>query len=213
MSRVLAHRRDAIVAAAAVAQNLRVVDLKDRRERHDGMAVFADVAGCYMRRRLADGIDRVVTTHAVSCDIGVIEVRRQPAIGRVAVIAGIGAEDMSGVLAGGRRAVVAAAAVSQHLQMIDAHDRSEGHNGVTVFADIGCLDMRGRLADLIDRVVTTYAIPHDVVVIEVGGDPANGRVAVIAGLATQDMPGVLADGRHAVVAARARADDLEVVHS
>ena len=97
--------------------------------------------------------------------------------------------------------------------MIDAHDRSEGHNGVTVFADIGCLDMRGRLADLIDRVVTTYAIPHDVVVIEVGGDPANGRVAVIAGLATQDMPGVLADGRHAVVAARARADDLEVVHS
>ena len=190
-----------IVAATAVAQDLGVVDLKGRCERHDSMAVLTDVGSSYMRRWFANHIHRVVTTHAVSNDVVVVEIRRQPAIAGMAVVAGLTAQDMTGVLTGGRHAVVATTAVSLHLQVVDPLDGRERYNEVTVFADIGRLDMRQRLTDFIDGVMAADAVPREIVVIEIGGDPSGRCVAVIAGLATRNMPGILAVGRRAVMAA------------
>ena len=47
--------------------------------------------------------------------------------------------------------------------------------------------------------------------VEVGGDPGDRRVAVVADVAAQDMARVLARGGHAVVATATGADDLGVI--
>jgi hypothetical protein len=42
------------------------------------MAIFANIACLDMGKRFAGSLDSVVATNAVSCDVQVIKIRRQP---------------------------------------------------------------------------------------------------------------------------------------
>ena len=71
--------------------------------------------------------------------------------------------------------------------------------------------MRRVLASCIGAVVTTNAIARDIDVIEVGRDPRNRRMAVIAVFAARDVGRVLARGGVAIVAGSAGPEDLGMV--
>lgn len=64
---------------------------------------------------------------------------------------------MSGVLAGGRGAVMTAKAGAHHSRMIDAGDRSPRHHRMAVLARVGGGDMGGVLARSIGAVMTAGA--------------------------------------------------------
>lgn len=98
---------NAIMAIAAIAQNLGVIDGQDRRENSRAMAVFTNVGRLDMRCILAGRKRSVMTANAVAGIGGVIESCRQPASARMAIIAGIATGDVRGVFSGGDDAVVA----------------------------------------------------------------------------------------------------------
>ena len=82
---------------------------------------------------------------------------------------------------------------------------------MAVLADVGGADVSWALADGVDPVVAAGAVPRDVYMIEVGGNPGDRRVAVVTGVAALDMRRVLARCDRAVVARAAGADDLRVI--
>ena len=87
------------------------------------MTVLAHFGGIDMCDVLAGGDGAVVTTGAVADHRGVIEVRRQPGIGGMAVIAVIAAGDVIDILTQRGGAVVATRTQPQYLQVIDADHR------------------------------------------------------------------------------------------
>jgi len=91
----------AIVAGRTDADNLGMVDRISRREDHTVMTVLADIACLNMRWMLADGVGAVMAAEAFTSDIEVIEVRRNPAIGRVAFVAGVTTGNMCWMFARG----------------------------------------------------------------------------------------------------------------
>lgn len=123
MCRMLAAGCNPIVAGIAGTDHLQVID----REHGDPdvcvVAVFADVAGLDVIRRLALRFRAVVTAEAVARDIHVIEIGRRPACGRVAVVAGIAAGYMRRILAGRYEAVVARGTGADDLCMVDCRNR------------------------------------------------------------------------------------------
>jgi len=142
----------------------------------------------------------------------VIEGRRHPAVGGVAVVAGVATRDMTGMLAGRHGAVMAGGAGADHLCVINGVGRSPLHPVMTVGADVGRIDVRRRFARRIHAVVATEAVTGDVYMVEIGGHPGDRGVAVVAGVAALDMCRILAHSDRAVVAGTARADDLRVIH-
>jgi len=74
-------RRDAIMAGAASAQYLGVIDGKGGRPDIRRVAVLANIGCLYMCRRLAGGLRAIVAAHAIASDIDVVEVGRQPGNG------------------------------------------------------------------------------------------------------------------------------------
>lgn len=76
MSGVLARCRDAIVAGAAGADDLRVINGEYRHENVRVVAIFAHIARLDMRQAFADCFCAVVTAYAVARDVDVIKVRR-----------------------------------------------------------------------------------------------------------------------------------------
>lgn len=71
--------------------------------------------------------------------------------------------------------------------------------------------MRGVFAFGDHAIVATDAIAADTLVVVAGVCPGDGVVTVIAGVRTDHMPGILAPGDHAVVAALATTDHGNVV--
>jgi len=63
--------------------------------------------------------------------------------------------------------------------------------------------MRKTLAGRFDAVMATHAVADDVEMIEIGRQPSNCRVAVIAICATANVSGMFARRRHAVMAGAA----------
>jgi len=66
VSGMLADRRHAIMASAASANDLRVIDSKCRRPHIAGVTVFADVARLHMRRAFAGGLRAVMAAETVA---------------------------------------------------------------------------------------------------------------------------------------------------
>ena len=104
---------------------------------------------------------------AVAGDVDVIEVRRQPANGAVTIVASVATGNMRQVFANGDDAIMAGAASPDNLGVIDHHYRRKDISRVTVFANIGCLDVCRIFAGSIRAVVTAHAIARDIDVIEV----------------------------------------------
>ena len=72
--------------------------------------------------------------------------------------------------------------------------------------------MRRSLANGIGTVVTTNTVVHDVDVVEVGRQPGDRCVAVVAIIAACDMGRVIAGRYDAVMTRAACTDDLRVVN-
>ena len=78
----------------------------------------------------------VVAAYAIAHDVGVIEIRRSPRDGRMAIVAIFAACDMSRVLAGCNDAVVARGAIAEDLCVIDGHYRYPNCRAVAVFTHV-----------------------------------------------------------------------------
>lgn len=110
MSRVFANGRNAIVAGIAGTGNLRVIDNVHRHPDIGCMAVFADICGLYMSWVFARRVGTIVTAGAITRDVHMIKIRRQPADGGMAIIAIIAAVDVRRIFARRGYAVMADAA-------------------------------------------------------------------------------------------------------
>ena len=82
------------------------------------------------------------------------------------VVAVVAARNMRRVLASCIRAVVAGAATSKYLRVIDSRNGRKYSRIMAVFTDICRLHVRGILADCLRAVVTTDTVTGDIHVIE-----------------------------------------------
>ena len=164
------------------------------------MAGLTGVCGRCVRWVFARRVGAVVAAEAVSGDVHVIEIRRYPRDGGMAVIAIVAARDVRGVLARCDRAVVTGTACANYLCMVHPVGRGERHVVVAILADNAGLDMRRILAGGVRAVVAAEAVIHDIRVIEIGRYPAHGCMAVVAVIAAIDVCRALALSNCAVVA-------------
>ena len=129
------------------------------------------------------------------------------------VVAGVAAGKVSWVLAGRRDAVVTGATGAQYLGVIDSDYRRPQVRGVAVLADIRRLNVRQTFADCIRAVMAADTGACDVVVIEIRGQPGDGTVAIVAGVAAGDMGRVLPGSGGAVMTGATGAQYLGVIDS
>ena len=87
------------------------------------VAVLADVSGLHVRRTLACGVAAIVATRTIVNDVGMVEGRRCPCNGRMAVVAVVAATDMRRVLAGRCHAVKTGTAGTEDLGVVDGVNR------------------------------------------------------------------------------------------
>ena len=180
MRRVFADRSDAIVARAASAQHLRVIDGVCWRPNIGVVAVFADIRGLHVREILALCLDAVMAACTVAGDIDVIEIRGQPANCRMAVVTVAAAGNMSWVFAGRDYAIVAGAANPQNLCVVDCGRRLKRYRVVAIFADIAGRYMRWAFAGRGSAIMTTDAVSENIGVVESCREPASRTVTIFA---------------------------------
>ena len=212
VGRVLAFSDDSVVTGEAGAYDLGMVNRVGRCEGHIVVAVLADVGRVDMRRVLAHRVGAVMAAHAVVRDVGVVKVGRYPGIRCMTIVAVIAARYVRRILTFGRDPIVAGEAGADHLCVIHHVGRRKGHVVVAVLTDIGRIDMRRVLAHCFDAVVAAHAVVRDVGVVKVGRCPRDGRVAIVAVIATRNVGRVLAGRGTAVMTRKAGADNLGVVH-
>lgn len=211
MCRCLAGRNRAVVAGAAAAEHLRMVNGKRRGERDHGVAILANSRRLNMRRVLAGGVDAVVAAAAVARNVRVVEVRRNPAGRRMTIVAGVAAADVRRCLAGRDIAVVTRLAGANDLRMIDAKRRHECGGRMAVLANRSGQDMRRILAGRVNAVMAAAATTRDADMVEIGRYPARCRMAIVAGVAARQVRRCLAGRQRAIVTGAAAADDLGMV--
>jgi len=174
MGWMFASRSDAVMTGATGAYYLCVIDGKGGRPNIRRVAVFANVGGLYMCRGLAGGVGAVVAVDAVTRDVGVVEVGRQPARRRMTVIAGVAAGDVSRLFARRGDTVMTGAAAAQNLCVIDGKRGRPNVRCVAVLANIAGLYVCRGLAGGLRAVVAAHTIASDVDVVEVSRQPGNG---------------------------------------
>ena len=224
MRSVLAGGNHAVVAAAAQTQHLLVIDPVGRHRRPLGrefiVAGVAGIGGKHVLAGLAAGIEAVMATDAIVGIAGVVRrsAAGKPAGGGMAAVAFGRGRHMGGTLAGGGHAVVATAADTDHLGMIDAgggHRLPGGREFVVAgVAIVGAVDMGQQFTAGIDAVMATEAITGEQSVIRraiAGAGPGTGDMAVVAFQGRRLVGRALAGGKHAVVAAAASTVDLHVI--
>jgi len=129
----------------------------------------------------------------------------------VTIIAGITAGNVRRSLAGRRETVVAGTAGTQHLRMVNRHNRCEYVRRMAVLTNVRCVDVCRILAGCFCAVVATETVAADINVVEVRRQPAQRAVAIIAGVATGDMGRSFTSRNSAIVAGATGADHLRVV--
>jgi len=212
VARIHARCGRAVVTRCAGAKNLVVVNRNDGRPNSGIVAILADVGRRRVRRTFAGRVRTVVAAHAISRDISVIEIGRDPGDCRMAVVAVVATRYMSTVFAGGRCAIVAGAASANYLRMVDRECRQPGIRRVTILADIRCLDVILALACRVDTVVAADAVARDIDMVEIRRQPACRRVAILAVVAAGNVGCILPGRDHAIVTGTAGADHLCVVN-
>ena len=120
--RVFAGRRDAVMAGAAGAYYLGVVDGDDGLKRNGAVAVLADVTCLHVSRTLTGGSDAIVATDAVADDACVIEHGREPCSGAVAIVALIVGGNMTRRFSRRLNPIVAADTASCNRRVIHERD-------------------------------------------------------------------------------------------
>ncbi len=102
-----------------------------------------------------------MAARAITGDIHVVEVCRQPADGGVAVVAIGAAWNMSWVFADGRSAIMTRTAGTQYLCVVNRYSGLKEDRAVAVFADIACLYVCHAFADRRSTIVAAHTIPGD----------------------------------------------------
>ena len=87
MGRMFAGRRDAVMAGAANAQYLCVIDRDYRRERNRAVTILTDVGRLHVSLVLACSSSTVMAADAIAEDVGMIVTCRKPARRGVTVVA------------------------------------------------------------------------------------------------------------------------------
>ena len=82
---------------------------------------------------------------------------------------------------------------------------------MAILANIGRQHVGRSLANSIGTVVATNTVVHDVDVVEIGGQPGDRRVAVVAIIAAGDVGWVFAGCNYSVMTRAAGTNDLCVV--
>ena len=106
VTRVSSRGDDAIMAERAGANDLRVIDRHYGAPCRCGVAVLANVRRQRMRRVLSSRVRAVMAAYAIACNVGVVEVGRDPRHSRMAVVTIVTAGNVRRMLAGRNRAVV-----------------------------------------------------------------------------------------------------------
>ena len=127
-----------------------------------------------MRWIFTGRFNAVMTAGAVTGYPDVVEIGRQPADGRVAVVAVVAARNVRWMFASRCRAVVARTASPNDLGVIDGVGRHEDVRVMAILADVRRLDMCGVLAHRVDAVMAAAAVINDTQVIEIRRAPRDG---------------------------------------
>ena len=211
MRRVLAGCCDAVVAVAAIADDICMVEIR-RQPGIRCVAVFANITAGNVGWVFASRGDAVMAAAAIADDANMVEVGGYPAGRGMAIVTGIGAGHMGRVFAGSGYTIVAGPAGANNLCMVDHIDWSEGDDAMTIFANCCGLYMGRVLADRIGAVMAAHTIAGDVHVIEVCRGPGDGRMAVVAGVAARDMGWRFTRRNITVVAGLAAANNLGMIN-
>jgi hypothetical protein len=121
--RMLASRDQAIMAGATSTHYLRVVDGESGVPHIRRVAVFTDVTCLNMRGWFAGRFYAVMAAYAVPGDIHVVKIRWQPGDRGMTVVACVAAVDVGRMLARCGEPVMAGAAGTQDLSMVDGISR------------------------------------------------------------------------------------------
>jgi len=134
---------------------------------------------------LASGNNAVVAGAAGADDLQVVDGDCRGPLGAfMAICADFGRIDVRRLLAHGHGSVMARAAHTQDLRVVDGVRRRPGHVVMAGLAKVGRFQVsQWVLARRADAVVAADAIAGDVYVVEIGRNPARGRVAVVAVIA------------------------------
>ena len=212
MRRMLAGSDDAVMTGRTTAEYLCVIDRYHGCPDCGAVAILANVRGLNVLRTLTGCISTVVAGHAAARDVGVVEIRRYPRDGGVAVVAAIAARDVQRVFASRSDAVMTGAATAQNLRMIDGdYGRPDGPT-MAVLADVCCLNMHRSFASCFRTVMAAHAIANDVRVIEVRRSPGDSSVAIVAVIAARDMRRIFPFCGEAVMTGAATSQHLRVVY-
>jgi len=203
---------DTVMAGAAGAEHLGVVDGHHRGEHVGRVAILTDIGRINMRLVLSGRVSAVVAAHAVARDIDMVEIRWQPAGGAMTVVASVATGYVRGILASGDSAIVTGAANADDLRVIDPHHGRKKIGRVAVFANIRCLNVCLVLAGRVGAVMAAHTVTRDIDVVEIRRQPGNRAVTVVAIVAAGDVSRVLAGGSNAVMATAAIAENLGVIH-
>lgn len=169
MPRVLAGSRCAIVAGATGADHLRMVDRKRRYPGIRRVAILADICRLNVILIFTRCIDAVVATNTIARNVDVVKVCGQPCRGRVAILAVVSAADMCRILAGSDYAIMAGAAGTDNLRVVDCVYRCPDVRVVAVLANVCRLNVCGILAGRFNAIVTTKAIAGNANVVKIRG--------------------------------------------
>ena len=167
MRRVLSGCCDAIMTGLAASQYLGVIDGHHRCPQVRRVAVLADVGRLNVSGILTGRVGAIVAAYTVAGDAHVVEVRRQPGDGAVAIVAGITARDVSRVFPRRGDAIMTGSAASQYLGVIDGQDRRPQVRRMTIFADVCGLYVRRSLPGCVCAVMAAYAVAGNVHMVEI----------------------------------------------
>jgi len=205
MRRILADRRDTVMAGATRSKDLRVVDSESRCPYIRRVAIFTNSRCRDMCRALADCIHAIVAAGTIPCDIYMIEISRKPTCCSMTVVAIITTRDMCRMLTSRNNTIVTCATGAQDLGVIDRCGRLESDSTVAVFTDIRGLHMDQALAGGGRAIVTRNTIANNAYMVEDGRQPAGRAVAVVALVAGRNMRQRFAGRLNAVMTANAAA--------
>jgi len=142
---------------------------------------------------------------------GMAVICRRPGNRAVAQAAVLRRIEVTRVLTGRDRAVVAGRTGSKYLIVVHRGDRLPDSRVVAVFANIGRLHVQRAFTGSFGAVVAAEAVVHDVDVVKIRGNPRDSGVTVVAVVTARDVGRMFASRRHAVMTRAAGAHYLGVV--
>lgn len=170
-----------VMAAGASTKYLIVIDSGDRHPGCISVTILADIRCLDMRTVLTCRRRAVMTARAIGRYRSVVEVRRYPTAGCVAIGTIVAALNMIGIFACRDSAIMTTDTTALHIGMIDLGCRLPGSDAVATLADLGRLDMLSMLTRRRGAVMATGTVTHHAGVIVGTGSPGNRIVALLTG--------------------------------